>query len=316
MVNVVKCASNESTSVDSDDNVEIIASDWKIIEFVLNFGYFDYMQCTRRVSVFVQSLEDLRMVSAALVPCNVVHEKSRFISIKHLLKSISFIFLLATVLPPDCHWLCMCMWLSIASYFLICHHSHVLTTFQLSVRCRIRWWRSNGRIIPFCCFFLLSGLKYRHYSAFSSRRQCHRCDWQHSARRRESIFHLRKRYLKTELMYATRVVCSFHVIVDDVGVVAACRPVGTQDPFLYVMCATVSNQKTATEIYGASDSSSRAAAAAIAPHYPEVIVYQMKVDHFLSLFHFFYFLFIRFMLFVFFFSSNGLRGHREVCVCV
>lgn len=171
MVNVVKCARNESTSVDSDDNVEIITSDWKIIEFVLNS--VASIICNVR-EVFVQSLGDLKMLSAALVnrlPCNVVHKESRFISIKHLLKSISFIFLLATVLPPDCHWLCelrVCMWLSIASYFLICHHSHVLTTFHLSVRCQIRCWRINGRIIPFCCFFLLSGLKYRHYSAFSS----------------------------------------------------------------------------------------------------------------------------------------------------
>lgn len=36
---------------------------------------------------------------------------------------------------------------------LFCHHSHVLTTFQLSVRCQIRFWHSIERIIPFCCFF-------------------------------------------------------------------------------------------------------------------------------------------------------------------
>lgn len=52
----------------------------------------------------------------------------------------------------------------------------------------------------------------------------------------ESIFHLKKRHLKIELMYATLVVCCFHVIV-----VAACA----QEP-LYVMCASVSNQQTAT----------------------------------------------------------------------
>lgn len=124
-------------------------------------------------------------------------------------------------------------------------------------------------------------------------------------------FPFEERYLKIELMYATRVVgavftlspWSFFVV----GVAAACA----QGP-LYVMCASVSNQKTATGMMRVTVT----AAAAVAAHYPEVIVYQMKVDHFLSLFHFFYFLSIRFMLFVFFsFIRSPLCARVSVCVC-
>lgn len=123
-----------------------------------------------------------------------------------------------------------------------------------------------------------------------------------TAQRCESNFPFGEKILENRVDVRESCCLQFSNVIVDIVVVGVAAAACAQVP-LYLMCTSATNQKIATRIYGARDNIAAA-------HYPEVIVYQMKVDHFLLLLHFFYLLFARFMLFVFFHFSSIRSASR------